>query len=63
VETVACQHLINRRNYLSDPAPLRKAYRFSEKLFAKLQVFRGALHSSSVREESSEYQVDSSTPF
>ncbi len=46
VETVACQHLINRRRYLEDPELLRNAYRFSEKLFAKLQAFRSALTKS-----------------
>ncbi len=43
VETVACQHLIDRRNYLEDPTPLREAYRFSETLFAKLPAFRSSL--------------------
>lgn len=43
VETVACLHLIKRRGYLEDLEPLRDAYRFSEKLFAKLQAFRASL--------------------
>jgi four helix bundle protein len=32
IETVACQHLINRRHYFKDPELLRNAYQFSEKL-------------------------------
>ena len=58
VETVACLHLINRRQYLSDPELLRDAYRFSEKLFAKLQAFRASLKrrkGERVREESAFY--------
>jgi len=63
VETVACQHLINRREYLSDTEVLREAYRFSEKLFAKLQAFRNALLKIQVREESVEYIYASDPPF
>ena len=63
VETVACQHLINRREYLSETEVLREAYRFSEKLFAKLQAFRNALLKTQVREESVEYIYASDPPF
>lgn len=63
VETVACQHLINRRNYLSNPELLRNAYRFSEKLFAKLQAFRTSLKTNpSIHEEPSPYDYDDA-PF
>ncbi|MCB9098618.1 MAG: four helix bundle protein [Anaerolineales bacterium] len=62
IETVACQHLINRRQYLKDPEPLRNAYRASEKLFAKLQAFRHALIKNkslpSIREETKPYLFD-----
>ena len=62
IETVACQHLINRCQYLKDPEPLRNAYRASEKLFAKLQAFRPALFRNkslpSVREETDLYLLD-----
>ena len=62
IETVACQHLINRRQYLKDSEPLRNAYRASEKLFAKLQAFRPALIRNkslpSVREETDLYLLD-----
>ena len=43
VETVACQHLISRRDYLSDPEPLRALYRQSEYLARKLQAMRNTL--------------------
>jgi four helix bundle protein len=68
IETVACQHLISRRGYLKNPETLRDAYRFSEKLFTKLQAFRAALNKSNtpVREEASLYEYDEhndSIPF
>ncbi len=64
VETVACQHLIERRKYLQSPEPLRNAYRFSEKLFAKLQTFRSSLiHNPTIREESETYEYTDDTPF
>jgi four helix bundle protein len=50
IETVACQHIISRRKYLADPAPLREAYRLSEKLFAKSQAFRASLSTDSRRQ-------------
>lgn len=62
VETVACQHLIHRRGYLSDPEPLRQAYRLSEQLFIRLQSFRHAL-GVAVREESAGYDIEALTPF
>ena len=40
IETVACFHLIHRREYLSDSTLLRHAYTESEQLFKKLQAFR-----------------------
>ena len=63
IETVACQHLIHQRGYLADPAPLREAYRFSRKLFAKLQAFRKSLQGEVAREELAEYEADVGTPF
>ncbi len=57
VETVACLHLINRRGFLPEPEPLREAYRFSEKLFAKLQSFRHSLTGVGVREPESDYET------
>jgi len=62
LETVACLHLINRRDYLDDPEPLREAYQKSETLFAKLQAFRASLDTDSgVREPPVE--CDDSVPF
>jgi len=57
VETVACLHLVHRRNYLSDLAPLREAYHLSEKLFAKLQSFRHALTGNAVQEPEPTYET------
>ena len=45
IETVACQHLIHRRDYLNNLEPLREAYRQSQKLFAKRNAFRKVLKS------------------
>lgn len=42
METVACQHLIKRRNYLSEQE-LSKSYEFSQRLFGKLQAMRRSL--------------------
>jgi four helix bundle protein len=58
IETVACQHMIHRRNYISDPNLLRECYRQSETLFAKLQAFRNFLNERSLREETPEYQLE-----
>jgi four helix bundle protein len=66
IETVACQHMINRRRYLEDREPLRNAYQLSGKLFAKLQAFRSSLTTgtgSRIREESGLYENDLDTPF
>jgi four helix bundle protein len=46
IETVACQHHVNRRQYIENTEILRDAYRFSERLFAKLQAFRSSLNKS-----------------
>ncbi len=42
IETVACLHLIKRRNYASADG-VQEIYAFSEKLSVKLQAFRNAL--------------------
>lgn len=63
VETVACQHLIHRRQYLTDPELLRQAYRHSETLFAKLQAFRRYLRKNNLAEEPLDYQTTTHTPF
>jgi four helix bundle protein len=43
LETVACQHIINRRKFLQDTTPLRQAYRQAETLVAKLHTMRKAI--------------------
>ncbi len=61
VETVACLHLIKRRDYLAGPTPLRETYRAAEELFAKLHVFRRSLKpadASRVREDEATYDPD-----
>jgi four helix bundle protein len=39
IETVACQHLVERRNYLTDKTDLREAYRKSKNLPANYKLF------------------------
>jgi four helix bundle protein len=41
LETVACQHIISRREFLRDVTPLRRAYRQAEILVAKLHTMQG----------------------
>ncbi len=43
LETVACQHLICRREFLRDATPVREAYRPAETLVAKLHLTRKAI--------------------
>jgi four helix bundle protein len=63
VETVACQHLINRRKVLADMEMLRQGYRSAEELFTKLQAFRKTIapQQTWLREENAEYSVLSGT--
>ena len=59
LETVACLHLVKRRDYLDHLDTLRDAYRDSEILFAKLQAFRSSLEGgSTVQEPPIEYSDD-----
>jgi four helix bundle protein len=67
VETIACQHLINRRKYLDDLTPLRQAYLQGQTLFAKIQAMRKALvpNANWVRETGLQYgiaPIDESEP-
>ncbi|MBN1995618.1 MAG: four helix bundle protein [Anaerolineae bacterium] len=56
IETVACQRLIERRNYLDDPTLPQTVYQAGEKLSAKLQAMRRAiLGETRLREEGAEY--------
>jgi four helix bundle protein len=60
LETVACQHLISRREYLADVIPLREAYRQADTLAAKLQAMRKTIvpEKAWLREESSLYEAE-----
>jgi four helix bundle protein len=60
VETVACQHIISRRNLLADKTLLRQAYRDAEKLVARLHALRKAIapEQAWLREDPVEYAVD-----
>jgi len=59
LETVACQHLISRRAYLTDRQPLRELYRKSELLAAKLHTMRKAIAPDKpwLREPMGEYEI------
>ncbi len=60
LETVACQHIINRRNFLQDKALLRQAYRQAETLVAKLHTMRRKISPAQgwLREESAVYKTN-----
>jgi four helix bundle protein len=60
LETVACRHLINRREYLPDVTPLREAYRQADTLAAKLQAMRKAIATKKtwLREDSVLYEPE-----
>jgi four helix bundle protein len=57
IETVTCQHIIRRRQYFTDPAPLDLAYARSSQLAMRLQAFRRSLTSRSriVKEGTADY--------
>jgi len=59
LETVACQHIIQRRSLLQDAALLDQAYRSAETLVAKLHAMRKVLmpESARLREETMTYTV------
>lgn len=66
IETVACQHLIYRRGYLSDIQLLRTTYKKAKTLAAKLHTMRHAVKSTPdrLRESSSTYDIDrDESPF
>jgi four helix bundle protein len=60
IETVACQHIIQQRDYIQDENLLKKIYEDSQILAKKLQNFRKSLSNSQyqVREDSSAYGDD-----
>jgi len=57
IETVACQHLIRRRNYVSDESLITTVYSKSQILARKLQSFRKSLAPAlgQIREEPASY--------
>jgi len=59
LETVACQHIISRREYLQDALPLRESYRRAETLVAKLHAMRRAIAPEQpwLRDEVETYEV------
>ena len=60
LEAIACQHLINRREYLVDKDPLRQAYVQANTLAAKIQAMRNTIAPQRqwIREETALYEVD-----
>jgi four helix bundle protein len=60
VETVACQHLIRRRHYLSDESSIDLVYSKSQLLARKLQSFRKSITtvSGQIREEAADYFIE-----
>ena len=62
LETVACLHLVKRREYLDNVDLLRNAYEESESLFAKLQAFRASLDTDSTAQEAT-IEYDEGAPF
>ena len=60
IETVACIHIIQRRQLTVEIEPLRNAYREADKLTAKLQSFRRSIAPEQkwLREDSIEYEVN-----
>lgn len=65
VETVACQHLIARRELMADKTLLRRAYKDADALAAMLQAFRKKLAPDEqwVREQIESYDVSDAPPF
>ena len=65
LETVACQHIINRRKLLQDTTPLRKAYRDAETLVANLHSMRKAIAPDQkwLREETIVYNPEGQEPI
>lgn len=60
IETVACQQIIQRRDYIQDKNLLQKMYDNSQVLAKRLQSFRKSLSNPQyqVREETTEYGED-----
>lgn len=65
IETVACQHLIRRRNLDVDAGQLREAYTQADRLAAKLQAMRKAVAPSQgwIRETGPAYDTGEIGPI
>jgi len=65
LETVACQHIINRRDYVTDKTLLRQAYKDAQILAAQLQSMRKAIapDQSWLRESPTDYNTESEVEF
>ena len=61
LETVACQHLINRRGWLKDSESLHEVYKRAEILVAKLHTLRKTIapRQNWLRESGAEYSASS----
>jgi four helix bundle protein len=59
IETVACQRLIERRNYLTDDTILKDADAKAQTLAKKLHAFRNNLTNKTIREEVTPYFTES----
>jgi four helix bundle protein len=61
VETVACQHIMNRRQMLLDQEVLRRAYKDAEALVASLHTLRKTLlaEGNQLREAQEDYSLGS----
>lgn len=62
IETVACQHLIRRRQFIADDNLLNQLYRQSEILVAKLHAMRKTIAPAQqwLREDRADYLGDES---
>lgn len=60
IETVACQRLISRRNYVNDPVSMEKLDLQAQELAKRLHAFRRSLvkPNRSIREEQSSYDAE-----
>ncbi|MEP7188028.1 MAG: four helix bundle protein, partial [Roseiflexaceae bacterium] len=60
IETVACQHIIHRRGWLTDTTLLRQAYRQAGILAARLQTMRKTIAPGQnwIREDIVDYTTD-----
>lgn len=58
IETVACQRIISRRNYISDQANLNQADLKAQELAKRLHAFRKSLIGKTIHEKSAPYETD-----